>query len=215
MDSMNQRRSFLARFGAAAALFGFGAPSATAQTASDARWQPARESKDDWFDRLPGKHRLFFDATSPQGARDAGAFASNFFVANKKDYDLNDGDLAVVICLRHNATSFAFNDAIWGKYGAAIAESLKFTDPRTGQVPTANPYRSSLDALIKRGVHFAVCDMATHRYAGVIARKADSSADDIYKEIVANAIPNCHFVAAGIVAVNRAQERGYSIDCVG
>ena len=35
-------------------------------------------------------------------------------------------------------------------------------------------------------------------------------ADTIYNELAANLIPNSHLVPAGIVAVNRAQERGYS-----
>ncbi len=35
-------------------------------------------------------------------------------------------------------------------------------------------------------------------------------ADAIYKEMTASVIGNAHFVAAGIIAVNRAQERGYS-----
>jgi intracellular sulfur oxidation DsrE/DsrF family protein len=201
--------------GAAAAALGLTSSPADAQPASDARWQPGREPKDDWFDRMPGRHRLFFDATSPKGAQEAGAFASNFYTANKKDYDLSDADLAVVICLRHHATPFAYTDAVWAKYGAAVADSIKLTDPKFGQPPAANAYRSSFDALIKRGVHFAVCNMATHRIAGVIARKTDSKEEDIYTELVANAIPNCHFVPAGIVAVNRAQERGYSIAYVG
>jgi len=29
--------------------------------------------------------------------------------------------------------------------------------------------------------------------------------------VVANLVPNSHMVAAGIVAVNRAQERGYTL----
>ena len=33
---------------------------------------------------------------------------------------------------------------------------------------------------------------------------------DIFKELTENLIPNAHMVPAGIVAVNRAQERGYS-----
>ena len=32
----------------------------------------------------------------------------------------------------------------------------------------------------------------------------------VYKELASNLIRNSHFVAAGIVAVNRAQERGYA-----
>ena len=86
-----------------------------------------------------------------------------------------------------------------------IAESLKLADPEL----SANPHRAQLEALIKRGVHYAVCDMASHRFAGAIARKVDGDAEAVYKEMAANLIGNGHFVAAGIIAVNRAQERGY------
>jgi hypothetical protein len=92
-----------------------------------------------------------------------------------------------------------------------MAESLKLADPRI----TVNPHRAQLEALIKLGVHYAVCDMASHRNAGIIARKVDGNADAIYKEMTANVIGNAHFVAAGIIAVNRAQERGYSIAFTG
>ena len=37
------------------------------------------------------------------------------------------------------------------------------------------------------------------------------AADDIYQELVANAIPNGRFVAAGVVAATRSQEYGYSL----
>ena len=32
-----------------------------------------------------------------------------------------------------------------------------------------------------------------------------------YNELAANLVPNSHMVAAGIVAVNRAQERGFTL----
>lgn len=214
---MTERRSFLTRFGAAAAAISLGASHANAQTpsAADGRWQPARDAKDDWFDQLPGKHRLFFDTLTAQGLSEAQAFANNYFAGSKSGYGLEASDLAVVICLRHRATPFAFSDALWAKYGAALGDSLKFTDPKTNEAPIVNVYQSSLDALVKRGVHFAVCDMASHRFAGVIARKVDGNADAIYKEMTGNVVGNAHFAAAGIIAVNRAQERGYSIAYAG
>ena len=39
--------------------------------------------------------------------------------------------------------------------------------------------------------------------------------DDIFKELTDHMVPNAHLVPAGIVAVNRAQERGYSIAFAG
>lgn len=212
------RRTFLSRFGAATALFGV-RPANTAAfgvqaSPSDARFQPARHATDDWFE-LPGKHRFFFDALSPKGAGESLLFSSNFFGANKSGYGLENADLAVVICMRHLATPFAFNDAIWAKYGAAFSERLEFTDPKTKQAPIINVHSAGCAEAIKRGVHFAVCDMASHFFAGMAARKTGGDADAVYKELTMNTVGNCHFVPAGIVAVNRAQERGYSIAYVG
>jgi hypothetical protein len=45
----------------------------------------------------------------------------------------------------------------------------------------------------------------------VIAAAVKSTQPEIYKELVANILPNGHMVAAGVVAINRAQERGYSM----
>jgi len=56
-----------------------------------------------------------------------------------------------------------------------------------------------------------VCDMATHFFAGQVAMAIGGNADDVYKDLVANLIPSSHMVAAGVVAVNRAQERGYTL----
>jgi intracellular sulfur oxidation DsrE/DsrF family protein len=106
---------------------------------------------------------------------------------------------------------FAFTDPFWAKYGPVVAESLKLPDPAL----KANPHRAQLETLIKRGVQYAVCDMASHRYAGIIARKVDGEAEAVYKEMAASLIGNARFVPAGIIAVNRAQERGYSIAYTG
>jgi len=66
-------------------------------------------------------------------------------------------------------------------------------------------------AVTGRGAHFAICGMATNRIAGVIASAVKATPPEIYKELAANLLPNGHIVAAGVVAVNRAQERGYTM----
>src|SRR3982074_134234 len=175
---MNPRRSFLSRFGVAAAAMTLGSAKASAEQPS--AWQPARDAKDDWLGQIPGKHRLFFDTPTDGGLREARGFTNNYFDGNKNAYGLEASDLAVVICLRHSATPFAFTDPFWAKYGPIIAESLTLADPKM----TANPHRAQLEALIKRGVQYAVCDVASHRYAGIIARKVDGGdAEAIYKEM--------------------------------
>jgi intracellular sulfur oxidation DsrE/DsrF family protein len=210
---MTARRSFLARLGGIAAALGIGSPAALAQPAAP-RFEPSRHDKDDWME-LPGKHRLVFDGTSPEGVRDALQFTGNFFTANRNGYGLDANEVAVIVVMRHRATQFAFNDAIWTRYGAHLSESEQFVDPKTKQAPAANVYKAQIENQTKRGVHIAACDLSTHRLASFIARKTDGKPDEVYKELVANALANVHFVPAGIVAVNRAQERGYTLSHAG
>jgi hypothetical protein len=228
------RRSFLSRLGiaasAAGATFTAGATDARAQTTSDGRWQPARHAQDDWFDQLPGKHRFFFDTTTPDSLADAIQFAGNYYSANKSGYGLENTDLAIVICMRHRSAPFAFNDAMWAKYGVTLAARAEFTDPKTKEAPKINFYTPVAPAapvtpgapaapararglanLMKLGVQFAICDLSTHAIAGLIARASGGTAEAVYKEITANLIDRARLVPAGIVAVSRAQERGYSI----
>ena len=70
---------------------------------------------------------------------------------------------------------------------------------------------TTLDVVAKRGVQFAVCQLSTRANANAIARQTGRNADEIFDELVAHLVPNARLVPAGIVAVNRAQERGYSI----
>ena len=210
------RRSFLSRLGAGAAAFGTafggGTVAAEAQTARDT-WQARRHDQDNWLDALPGQHRLVFDATTADGLERSMTYTRNYLQANERAYALKSGDLAVVIIARHLATVFAYNDAMWTKY--PLAQLINFTDRRTKEPPTVNVYRtgrdSSIDTLAKAGVQFAVCEMATRVFAESLARRANGDADAIYKELMANLVGNSHPVAAGIVTVNRAQERGYTL----
>ena len=227
MSDHTSRRSFFSRLSAGLAAFGAGAVTTQAQSAAAAPFQPTRHPEDDWLDSLPGKHRIFIDANSQAGTGEAIGFAANSFMANKSGYGLNDPDLAIVMCLRHNATHFAYTDAIWAKYGAAMGADLKFDDPKTKKAPVINVYNTSgygealpnrnisLDQLAKRGVHYAICGLATRRIAGVISRATGGNIDEIFKELSSNLVANGHLVAAGVVAVNRSQERGYSLLYVG
>ena len=224
-SGLQERRSFLSRIAAGAAIAGtmFRSQPAAAQSTSAAPWQPARHAQDDWLDQIPGSHRFIIDTTGASGLGSALLFANNFFVANQQGYGLGNADAAVVIVLRHNSTGFAFSDAMWAKYSTAIGEAAgNFDDPKTKTKPTINVYNSgsylgalpnggvTFDALIGRGVHFAVCQMATRRFAGAIAAAHKLDAEAVYKELTSNLVRNSHMVAAGIVAVNRAQERGYA-----
>jgi len=215
------RRLFLARLGAGAGVVGASVVSpspAAAQVAADTPWRPARHTQDDWYDKIPGVHRFLFDTSTGESMGWALQFATNYFTANQEVYGLKESDLAVVIVARHKSTSFAYNDAIWAKYGKQISEQADFLDPKTKEPPKINVYGPAgetaqagrMDALIKKGVQFAVCQMSTRGIAGRIAKANGLETDAVVKEIAANLIGNSHMVPAGILAVNRAQERGYS-----
>jgi hypothetical protein len=196
-------------------------PKLAAQSASPA-WQAARHAEDDWFDRIPGKHRMVFDTTTPEGFGAALLFSNNSLETNKNAYGLEYSDLALVIVVRHNSTAFAYNDAIWAKYGRILAQRINFNDPKTKQPPETNLYNAAgygttlpnfgitLDSISKRGGHLAVCRLATRNLAGVVATATGGQTDKINEELIANLVSNAHMVPAGIVALNRAQERGYT-----
>jgi hypothetical protein len=218
------RRSLISSLGAAAVGVAFGSKSLAAQTtAAGGRFQPARHQQDGWLDAVAGKHRTFIDASTPRGAGEAILYANNLYEANKAGYSLGEPDIVVVACMRHFATPFAYNDAIWKKYGQTLGMMIEFTDPKTKQAPATNLLNSgaygmalpnlgnTIDSVVKRGTRFAVCDMATHFFATQLAMATKANGDAVYKELVANLVPNSHMVAAGVVAVNRAQEYGFTL----
>ena len=98
-----------------------------------------------------------------------------------------------------------------------------FTDPKTGQAPSSNLLDATgygmalpnggvtIASVAKRGTQFAVCDMATNRLAGLVATSTKGVQEAVYTEFVRNLIPNSHLMSAGVVAVNRAQEYGYTL----
>ncbi|MDE1923949.1 MAG: hypothetical protein KGI55_11015 [Gammaproteobacteria bacterium] len=227
------RRAFVTGAGAATAALAAAAGRARAGEADSppARWQPTFENLDAWMD-LPGRHRFVFDCASATGAGDGVEFADAYFRANQSGYQLAPSDLAVILILRHYATVFAYDDRIWAKYGAEFSKMLKFTDPKTKAAPVRNVYlndeesdpekkdnkkenTATLAALAQKGVHFAVCGLATQGIADHLAGKDKARTADIHAELVAAMIPNGHLTAAGIVALNRTQEHGYAIAHMG
>ena len=213
--SSPERRSFLTRFKAGASSIAVLAMGeiAMAQVKSTAttRWEPARHDKDDWMDQLPGKHRLVIDTTSADGFRNALLFAGNFMLANLNDYGLQNQDLALIVVARHISTGYGFNNDMWAKYGAALTGAVPAADAKAKEQPKGNPNATSLASLSSQGVQFAVCSMATRRLAGTITRATGGNTDAVNSELMANLVSNGRMVPAGIVAVNRAQERGYSL----
>lgn len=215
------RRTAVAAIGAGVVALGAAAVPRDA-AAKDARWQATLEKDDDWME-MPGRHRLVFDATSADGAAHALFFARNYISTNKSAYGIEPSQLATIIILRHMATPFGYDDAMWEKYGKVLAKLSRFTDPTTQKEPTRNLYNVkgyapglanadvTVSELAAQGVQFAVCGAATQRVAGMVAAETKGSAEEIGREFASHLLPNGRLVAAGIVALNRAQERGYAV----
>jgi intracellular sulfur oxidation DsrE/DsrF family protein len=166
------------------------------------------------MDELPGKHRMVFDTVSNDAMGEALLFTNNFLAANRNSYGLQNSDVAVIVIARHLSTGFGFNDDMWAKYGTQMASMSGISILGNATPPKTNPRNNGgfgMSALAKLGVHYAVCSMATGRLAGTIAQATGSTAEAITAELTANLVPNAHMVPAGIVTVNRAQERGYTL----
>jgi intracellular sulfur oxidation DsrE/DsrF family protein len=206
------RRAMLAGLGAVATAGALGVRAAQAQAVSvSVPFAPTLHIEDAWMSGIGGRHRIVLDVTTPEGVPDGIRFAGNLFTAHKTGYGVDEADVAIILCLRHGATGYGYGDAIWSKYGKTI--EAKTTPP-----PTANPFnsgsRTQLTELAKRGVQFMVCGTASRGLAGRIAGPG-GDADAVLKEMRADLIPSARIVAAGVVGVVHAQERGFSLVYVG
>jgi intracellular sulfur oxidation DsrE/DsrF family protein len=231
------RRGFLTQLGAGVGLAGasvVSSPAAIKVAVADRPWQPARHSQDDWFDKVPGEHRFVLDTTTPDGLVLALQFATSYFAANQTAYGLKNSDLAVVIVARHRSTPFAYANSIWARYGRELSQEAGFSDPKIDQplwndvdllldhlftrtsvqnifaAPGDRSGTSQMTALIDNGMRFAVCEIATRSICGKIAHVMHCQPESVFTDIEANLVPNARMVSAGVVALNRAQERGYS-----
>jgi len=205
------RRSFFARLAttgsALAAVVAL--PSTSAAQSSRGPTHPA----DAWLDDLKGQHKNIFDCISVETGPTGWTFARNFLTANTGPiYQLKDADVNAIVCVRHLASVFGFNDAMWTKY--KLGESQKVTE---GGVPAVrNPHANTANDLAKRGVIVAICGMATTRIARAVAADTGLNAAEVEADLRANLVtPTARVVAAGVIVTNRAQEKGFTYTYVG
>ena len=208
-ESMLGRRALLTGMSVAAvAGLAASARPAAAQSSTTAR---APHPKDAWLAELSGIHKVFVDSSTMQGGATALWGAGNILETHETEYEGQASDYALVVCFRHLSTPYGFNDAMWARYGNLF---MRNADP----VPTANPMNTagpsngqhSIGEIVEKGAQFAVCGRATRRQAGGIASATNQPADAVFAELSANLIPNARLVPAGVIAVTRAQEFGFS-----
>ena len=205
------RREFLERMTVGAAALAMPFTSAFAGMDAGAAPGPWDET---WLTKITGKHKQFFDAVEPnQGF--ALVFAWGFLNQNKEAYGLTDKDVSAVVGLRHFAMPFALSDEMWQKY--KIGESFKIDDPATKAPATRNPVLhadgvpfpgAELPTLVGRGVQFTACNIALTVISGKLAANAGVTPDAAKAEWIAALQPGVTRVPIGVLAVNRAQEKG-------
>lgn len=189
--------------------------------ASAAPARPTDEAQDAWLDQGGQRHRIIFDTISIKGAGEALNFTDNFYIANQSGYGIAGKDLSVVIILRHFSVVFGFNDAAWGKFGAALSDWGQLAEigikPATVNLYDASPLDPKLfsrgrklSGVAGQGARFAVCEVASKAVAFMVSKATGADTNAVLEEMRANLIPGAVMVPAGIVTLSRAQEKGYT-----
>lgn len=184
--------------------------------------QAKDDSQDGWLDQGGRLHRIIFDTISTKGAGEALNFADNFYKSNQSGYGIPGKDLSVVIILRHFSAVFGFNDAAWGKFGGPLSDWGQLAELGIKSPATINLYDADaldpklfsrgrrLSGLAQQGARFAVCEVASLAVASMVSKATGADTNAVLEEMKANLVPGAMMVPAGIVTLNRAQERGYT-----
>lgn len=221
MSDTVPRRSFVARLaaGSTAVIASIGGAALAPALAHAAA---APDAMDQWFGSMKAPNRNIFDCTSPNGAPTGVMYAHNLIKYSNAKLGTKIADINAVVCFRHFATPYGYNDAMWAKY-PMIGEALKIDDPGTKKRALRNwllhelvegEALNNLPGLAERGAAFAVCGAATEFIAKLLAGdKGDAAA--IEAELGANLIPGAKMAPAGVVAVQRAQKAGFAYTYAG
>lgn len=226
-DRFGERRALIGGLGLTAAAGALALPASAAPAAGGSNWSPSFEKEDAWLDKPGTRHRLMLDATTAPAAESAMFYADTFYAANKSGYALGAKSLGVVLVMRHFATPFGYNDRVWSKYGPMFADKLKLQGDQAIRAARSNPLLTpkpgptakakpgdgdavTLSTLAAKGAQFGICGVATKGIAEQLAKANGATPASVEAELRANLVPGAVLAAAGIVAVNRAQEHGYS-----
>jgi intracellular sulfur oxidation DsrE/DsrF family protein len=207
MGTTTPRRGFIER--AVAAVVGI----AAAPVLAGAQQQQGT-FQDSWLQGFNGKHKQIEDVATIRGGTPLGRTVN--FMDAYAEYGMKDADLNVVFAAQSAALGIVINDALWAKY--ELGKRWGENDPRTNAPATRNPFASgaptSVATLQGRGVRFIACMRAIRRLAGELAT-AENPADQVRAEIIANLLPGVTPVPAVIIAVNRAQQAGFTYVSIG
>jgi intracellular sulfur oxidation DsrE/DsrF family protein len=205
-NSLHPRRRFLGSAATVLAGLGLGLPAVARadHVLSD------DSIHDEWMKSLKGKHRQIFHATV--AADSAMLMANNFLDAYSEAFEAKPGEVNVVIGIHSGALSIGFNDAAWAKY--SFGKSSSVTDPATKEAAVKNIFardgRLSVEESQKRGVVFLMCNTALRLRSRALATERGEPYETVYADLNASRLPGTVLVPALVVALNRAQEAGFT-----
>lgn len=174
------------------------------------RQSPADPDPDSWMQRAQRQHRVIFHATSPGDA--PMLMAMNFLDVYRTEYGAPDGLVSVVIGVHGAALPIGLTDAAWDRY--ELGKRINVNDPDTKESARRNVFAVggplSIDTAIRRGVLLLVCNVALTLTARSIATARSLAAADVYTDLKASLISGAVLVPGLVVAISRAQERGFT-----
>jgi len=214
------RRDFLGLLATGTAALGVGQLATAGLTKAHAA--PILQSTSDqgfesWLGKINGKHKQVFDA--PRVNHGYPLAWARVFLSTNNGVGVPDADCSAVVVLRHDAIPLAMGSGLWEKYG--FGEMFEVMNPETKKPLSAHPFYKTppgtlpfddmtIDGLQARGAMFAVCDMALTFYSMKVGKAKGMEAADIKKDWVSGILPGIQIVPSGVLAINRAQERGCS-----
>lgn len=206
------RRKFIGQIAAAAASIAAisSFPPLAARAEAIASSDDSLTDGDAWMKGLKGKHRQIFHAVKAEVA--PMLMAKNYIDAYQESFHAKQGEVNAVIGFHGTALVFGFQDAIWDKY--ALGKSSEVTDPVTKAPAIRNIFATggelAIDTLQKRGVVFLMCNTALRIRTRMMSQSLGVPYDTLYAELSGSRIPGVILVPALVVALNRAQERGFT-----
>lgn len=210
LNEPTERRGFLRRLTALTA-----AMSLPAWRGAQGESLAVEAKGDEWVERIRGKHRQVFDATTHNSGF-AAAYAANFMDGYKQVHNALDADVTPVIVYRHMAMPLMLRDELWQRY--KIGEFLKVDDPESKAVATRNVFQQSVmlhpgltyERLIERGAVIVACNLALTVFSQNLAVNAGVTAEQAKKEWTDGLLKGVALAPSGVYAVSRAQEKGCS-----
>lgn len=169
-----------------------------------------------WVAKVKGTKKIVYDGTT---------FNKGFpvhwnwaFHQSNKDMKVPEREITAVSVFRSMGICPAFKSELWEKY--AFGEFFKVNDPKTAKPSLRNfindPEKGDLpaggitgiSAMLKKGSLFCVCGVATKIISGIIAKRMNLDADEVFQDFKNHIIEGVQIVPTGVWALGEVQAKG-------